>query len=85
MCNFKKGTATEDCSLPLERPLLELCNELSPDSVECSVLPLGGAKHNKLLFFKINFIKLPVMLQSGTWVVFAHLHTSLDNKLSASF
>ena len=53
--NFKQaqlqtGTATEKYNTPLERHLLGLCNELSLDSVECSVLPLGCAKHSKLLF-----------------------------------
>ena len=48
--NFKTGTATEKYNTPLERPLLELCNELSLDAVECSVLPLDGAKHSALFF-----------------------------------
>ena len=82
--NIKTGTATEEYNTPLKRPMLGLCNEPSLDSVECSVLLLGGAKHSTLLFFKINFIKFPVMLPSGTWMVFAHLHMGFDNESSAS-
>ena len=83
MRNFKTRAATEKCKTPLERPLLGLYNELLLDSVECSVLPLGGAIHSKLLF-KINFIKFPVMLQSGSWMVSAQLHMGFDNKSSTS-
>ena len=81
--NFQTGAATEECNTPLEKPLLGLSNELLLDSVECSVLPLGGAKHSTLLF-KINFIKLLLMLQSSTWVVSAQLHMGFDNKSHAS-
>ena len=44
------GTSTEAYNTPLERPLLGLYNDLSLNSVECLVLPLGDAKHSKLLF-----------------------------------
>ena len=66
MRNFKTETATEECNTPLERPLLRLYNELLFDFIECSILPLDGAKHSTLYIFKINFIKFPMMLQSGT-------------------
>ena len=53
--NFKHaqlqmGATTEECNTPLKRPLLGLSNELLLDFKECSVLPLGGAKHSTLLF-----------------------------------
>ena len=48
--NFKTGATLEECNTPLERPLLGLYNELPLDSVERSVLPLGGAKHSTLRF-----------------------------------
>ena len=50
MRNFKTGAATDQRNTPLERSLLGLCNELSLDSVKCSVLPLGGAKHSTFHF-----------------------------------
>ena len=50
MRNFKTGAAKTECNTPLKRLLLGLCNELLLDSIECSVLPLGGAEHSTLLF-----------------------------------
>ena len=48
MRNFKTEAATDESNTPLERTLLGLSKELSFDSVECSVLPLSGAKHGTL-------------------------------------
>ena len=84
MRNFKTGAATKEYSTPLERPILELNNELLLHSVECSVLPLGIALNIAQNFLKINFIKFPVMLQSDSWVVSAQLQMGFDNKSSAS-
>ena len=64
MRNFKMGTAKEEYNTSLERPLLELFNELLHNFKEYSVLPLGGAKQSTYLF-KINFIRFPVMFISG--------------------
>ena len=50
MHKFKTGAATEECNIPLERPLIILVNKLPLDSVECPVLSLDGAKHNTLHF-----------------------------------
>ena len=48
--NFKTGTATDECNTPLERSLLGIYNELSFDSIECSIFLLSDAKHSTLLF-----------------------------------
>ena len=40
----------KEFNTPLEKPLLGLSNELSPGSVERSVLQLYGAKYSTLLF-----------------------------------
>ena len=58
MRNFKTEIATEEYNTPLKRTLLGLCKELSLDSVECSVLPLDGAKHSTLLL-KLILLNFP--------------------------
>ena len=59
MRNFKTETAKKEYNTLMERPLLGLCKKLLLDSVECSVLPLDGTKHNTLLFLKLISLNFP--------------------------